>query len=697
MRLPRRSAGIVRAGVMLISISLALASRVAVGADPAATALLNPAAPPPTNLQNPAAPATTAASIDGVAPVQLLLPPSVEPLPQPSGEAGGQPGVPLVNPVAPELRPPPTDAAPLDAGEEIRADRADGEIWYEYPFDPPLGYAGPSGVLPIDGRSDPHFAPIVDRWRIGFPEWDRYGAAQRTFPEGDPFEDDNPYVLGMPLNPFNQNVLKGDYPIFGQHTFFNLTVTNLLLTEYRQVPTPTTPFESTEDPFQEEFFGNPDQFFLKNDFKFAFELVHGDAGFKPADWRIRLMPVLNLNYLDVSELAIVNPDVRKGTTRYRNFLALEEFFVETKLADTSPNYDFVSLRAGSQQFVSDFRGFIFADTNLGTRLFGTRHANRDQYNIVLFDQFEKETNSELNRFEDREQNVLIANYFRQDFIWPGYTVQLSYHYNRDRSDELVFDRNGFLVRPDPAGVFQPHDIDAHYIGWTGEGHINRYNISHSFYYVFGEDELNPLAGREIDINAQMAALELSYDRDWMRFRSSIFFASGDDDIDDGEGTGFDAILDNPQFAGGEFSFWQRQAIKLFGVNLVDRGSLVPHLRSSKIQGQTNFVNPGLFLLNFGNDIEITPRSRLVSNVNLLWFNHTEVLEQFVFQAGINRHIGTDLSTGIEYRPLLNDNIVLVAGVAGLIPGDGLDDLYSSFPAEGLENLFASFIEFTATY
>ena len=77
--------------------------------------------------------------------------------------------------------------------------------------------------------------------------------------------------------------------------------------------------------------------------------------------------------------------------------------------------------------------------------------------------------------------MLIANYYRQDFIWPGYTAQASVHYNHDRGEGLVFDRNGFLVRPDPVGVFQPHTVDAVYFGWTGDGHINRYNISNAFY------------------------------------------------------------------------------------------------------------------------------------------------------------------------------------------------------------------------
>src|SRR5262249_43787815 len=153
---------------------------------------------------------------------------------------------------------------------------------------------------------------------------------------------------------------------------------------------------------------------------------------------------------------------------------------EAKLADLSPYYDFVSARIGSQFFSSDFRGFLFQDTNRAVRLFGTLFANRDQFNLVFFRQAEKDTNSGLNTFNDRGQNVLIANYYHQDFLIPGYTIQGSVHYNHD-PDSFKFDRNGFLVRPDPVGVFQPHTLDVVYLGLAGDGHIGRYNITHQTY------------------------------------------------------------------------------------------------------------------------------------------------------------------------------------------------------------------------
>jgi hypothetical protein len=155
-------------------------------------------------------------------------------------------------------------------------------------------------------------------------------------------------------------------------------------------------------------------------------------------------------------------------------------------------------------------------------------------------------------------------------------------------------------------------------------------------------------------------------------------------------------MDNPAFAGGKFSYWNRQAIKLNGVNLVDRFSLVPHLRSSKIQGQTNFVNPGLMLANFGFDMEITPRLRSINNLNMLWFDRTQVLEQFVFQSGIDKHIGTDISSGLEYRPLLNDNLIMLAGVSGLVPGRGFEELFGSL-SQDVDGLFAGFLEVAMTY
>jgi hypothetical protein len=584
------------------------------------------------------------------------------------------PPLPLDRPLAP---PPPEDrpVAPLDrplespppAPEPSAADLLGPQ--YFTPVDPPLGFAGPSSVLPREEQQDNYFVPREDRWRVGFPAWDRYG-------KGHPPTDDYPYVQGSLWDPFNQNVLKGDYPIIGQHTFFVLTASLDTLVEGRQVPEATTPFESTERPHEPNFFGRPNQVVTQNYLALSFELFHGDAAFRQADWLVKLTPVFNLNYLTADEQGVVSPDVSKGTNRTRTYVALEEWFAETKLADLSPDFDFVSVRAGAQPFTSDFRGFIFSDTNRGVRLFGTADANREQFNLAVFQQLEKDTNSELNTFDERHQTVAIANLYVQDFVFPGYTAEWSVHYNHDEPT-FHFDKNGFLVRPDPAGVAQPHELDVVYLGWAGDGHVNRINVSHAAYWALGHDSLNPIGNQPQDICAGMVAVELSYDRDWARFRASFLWSSGDDNPNNHHATGFDSIFDNPNFAGGEFSYWQRQAIGLLGVNLVNRESLIPDLRSSKIEGQSNFVNPGLVLANAGVDFELTPKLRMVNNLNFLWFDEVQVLRQFVFQETIHHYIGADLSTGFEYRPLLSNNLIFKLGLSSLLPGRGFADLYSN--------------------
>jgi len=611
----------------------------------------------------------------------------LEPLPPPPSPGGGTPSGEVNPPVlrlpqpvpVPELVPQP---APQPGGLQ------QPEELLRFPIDPPLGYTGPSGVLPSESQESSDFVPLEDRWRSGFPDWDRSD-------KGHPRQDDYPYVKGNILDPFNQNVLKGDYPIVGQHTFLNITAESQTILETRQVPTPQNGFDSTSFPGGSEFFGNPNQFALQQFFRLSFDLFHGDAAFKPIDWRIKLQPVFNMNYLDVQELGVVSPDVTQGRTRFRDDFALEQWFFEMKLADLSPDYDFLSVRIGSQPFTSDFRGFIFDDTNRGVRLFGTRASNQEQFNVVYFDQQEKNTDSDLNTFNDRGQRVLIANYYRQDFIWPGYTAEFSFHYDHD-DPSVHYDDNGFLVRPDPAGIAQPHQVDACYLGFAGDGHIGRLNVNDAFYWAFGTDSLNPMAGQPETINAQMGALELSYDKDWVRFRSSLFFASGDSNPYGGQARGFDTILDDPNFAGGDFSYWQRQPIKLLGVNLKQANSLVPDLRAAKSEGQANFVNPGLELVNAGMDFELTPKLRLVSNANLLWFQNTAVLEQFVFQSDIRRFIGTDLSLGLEYRPLLSNNCIVRAGVASLLPGQGFHDLFDPFVGH-LGDLVATFVDVTLTY
>ena len=381
------------------------------------------------------------------------------------------------------------------------------------------------------------------------------------------------------------------------------------------------------------------------------------------------------------------------TTRNRDFYALQEAFAEIHLGDVSENYDFVSFRMGNQPFNSDFRGFIFADTNLGARIFGNHDNNRTQYNLAYFNMREKDTYSGLNTLNSRDQDVFIANIFRQDFLFKGYTAQASLHVNLDRGG-VHYDRNGFLTRPQILGTVQDaspvspspgdnalrrHDVNSFYLGWTGDGHIGRWNLTHAFYQALGEDEFNTLAGKRISINAQMAAFEVSYDRDWFRLKLSGFYASGDPNPTDRTGRGFDTILDNPSFVGGPFSWYAHEGINLpgTGVNLKQGDSLVMNLRTSKTEGQSNFVNPGALILGFGADMDVTPKLKAFTNVNYIWFAEPASIKAALQTDRIRNSFGLDASFGFKYRPFLTDNIVISAGMGFFFPGDGYRDMYRS--------------------
>lgn len=557
--------------------------------------------------------------------------------------------------------------------------------------DYPIHYAPPN--YPANAE------PRTNRWRIGFAPWRRYTSGDVETAYASP-----PALWA----PYRQSVLKGDYPVIGQNIFLNLTADSELLFEARRLSTPSG--ISASRPHSSEFFGESESLFVQNNFSFAMELFEGDTVFQPVHWAIRLRPVFNVNYVDAPETGVISPNPASGETRYRSWWALQEGFGELHLGDLSDTYDFFAARVGNQVFNSDFRGFIFNDINTAARIFGNIDNNRYQYNFAAFDMREKESNSELNTFDERDQRVLIANIYRQDFLARGYTAQLSFHANFDEGG-THYDKNGNLVRPEPLGTVVPHDVNAYYLGWAGDGHIGRLNVTHAFYQVFGRDDLNGLAGRPVDINAQMGAVEFSYDRDWVRYKASFFYASGDDDAEDGNATGFDSILDNPNFTGGPFSYYVHQGFNLGGtsVGLKTRGSLLPNLRTSKTEGQANFVNPGVFVYGVGMEIELTPKLRTFLNANYIRLAETDPIKTALISDEIDPEIGFDLSIGFQYRPLLTDNIIISTGFGALIPGQGYRDIYkrSTDPVPGYNSpgnrgeaddfLYSGLIAVTLTY
>jgi hypothetical protein len=503
--------------------------------------------------------------------------------------------------------------------------------------------------------------PVPDRWRV----IDQLGIVNQHL-----------------LDPYNPNTLKGDRPVFGEDWFFNLSLISDTLLEARKLPTPVGA-QSSQDAQANDQFGRGRQSTFAQNLIVSLSLLKGDTTFRPPELEFRFVPVINYNVSRAQEVRVLNIDPRDGTRRTDQFVGIQEAFVDYEYHVASDNFDFDDVRVGIQPFISDFRGFLFQDQPIGVRLFGTRDSNRWQYNVAYFRRIEKDTNSGLNDVGKalRKDDVFVANLFRQDFLVPGFTLQgtVIHNINRETADAFL-DNNGFQIRPAVFGDARPHKYEVTYLGASGDGHFGRWNTTGSLYYAVGRDDRSPFSGEKADISAFYGVGEVSRDFDWFRVRGTALYATGDRNPFDNKENGFDAILENPQIAGADTSFFIRQAVPLIGgggVALSGRNGVLASLRSSKDQGQSNFINPGVALIGIGADFDVSPRWRVIGNLNQIWFSNTTVLSVLRNQGNIDRSLGTDVSAAVQYRPLFTQNIVLNASAAALIPGAGLRQLYDT--------------------
>lgn len=523
--------------------------------------------------------------------------------------------------------------------------------------DRPPRSRNPVSPIPRPTLADfPESVPVPDRWRIV-----------------DALYEENLW------DPYNRNILKGDKPIHDDW-FFNITAISDTVVELRDVPTPIGG-SSTGSAGGIDIFGGDKQEVFVQSLLAEFVYYKGDTVFRPPDHEFRFIPVINYNHVEIDEIQGVNADPNDGNTRDDNHVGVQTLFYDKHLRNVGDRYDFDSIRVGIQPFSADFRGFLFQDVPFGVRLFGNRDNNIFQYNLGWFRRVEKDTNSGLNDIgkDLRDDDLFVANLYWQDLFVKGFTSQFSAIYNRNaEGDDFYYNNNDFIERPASLGREQKRDYDVLYLGYSGDGHIGRTNLSTSIYYAIGEATPGVFVDSDVDISAFFAAAEVSMDFDWIRPRISFLCGSGDDDPFDDKATGFDAIFENPQFAGADSSYWIRQAVPLIGggrVGLSGRNGILNSLRSSKEEGQSNFTNPGIVLLGAGVDMDVLPELRLSLNLNDLYFDDTTVLEVARNQGGIDKHIGLDFSASLIYRPFMSQNIVLRASYAQLFAGDGFNALF----------------------
>ncbi|NIR49102.1 hypothetical protein GWO43_11620 [candidate division KSB1 bacterium] len=429
--------------------------------------------------------------------------------------------------------------------------------------------------------------PLANRWRL----LDAYGVEVPRY---------------SIIDPYNQNPLKGDFPIMGRNTFMVLT----------GIYNPAGVFNSQD---------NIDAAF-NNKFVTEIEFFHGTTVFRPKTWSIK---------------AAGEGFFNRGNVDNEDF-GLKQLFGEIKLFETDPFFDFGSIRGGIQFFKSDFNGFVFQDFNLGAQFFGELNENRYRYALAYFSQREKDNG--FVTFDELNQDVVVANWVAEDIISPGFINEFSIHYNRDRQ----------------LGDF---DLDVLYLGFASDGHWGRIEFNPAFYLAIGsEDFSSVLDTGEIlesssDIRAFFGGVEVAYPEDYFNFRGAVFFASGDSDPNDDTNNGFDSILDNINLFGGNTSFLIGGGA--FGTR---NNSFIPSFRP--LGTRSNFVNPGMLFGNLGLDMIFTPKLFFESNVNYFQFLTSDVLPTD------SKSVGFEVNGAFAYRIDLNENLVFKVGGNIFFPQDG---------------------------
>ena len=353
------------------------------------------------------------------------------------------------------------------------------------------------------------FLPIPDRWRL----------AKDLGLVKEPWYD-----------PYNRNILKSDRPFY-RDWFFNLSVIYDMTTELRSVPTPVAPQVSRGGDALDTF-GDSDQFLFNDNLILALILFKGDTVFRPAGLRVPRHAGLQLQPHRGGGAAGAQHRSARGQTRDDALVGVQEAFWTCTCATSRTATTSTACASASSRSPRDFRGFLFQDNQLGVRLFGNRDNNLFQYNLAWFRRLEKDTNSGLNDISDdlRDDDVVIANLYRQDFPFPGYLagdLDLQPQPRRRRrstSTTTVSSRGRRCI-----GNLRGRDYDVHLSGLQRRRPY-RAGQPHGLGLLCARRGPEQLLHRQAaDIRACFAGRRALDDFDWIRVLGLGLYASGDDD------------------------------------------------------------------------------------------------------------------------------------------------------------------------
>ncbi len=499
--------------------------------------------------------------------------------------------------------------------------------------------------------SSPEPPPVPSRASDASSAAELSGAVDR-FATYDAFGERDPRASRW--NPYQQNPLKGDLPVFGDRGFLEIFTRLNSNGKYRRNP---GVMQEGDD-------------FEKTNLLAGFEVKMDEDTFHPSPLRFRLLGNFQVTSGGTGDT------IQDG--------ALQEAVVDVSLFDVGGDFNLSFFEAGVRPFRSDLNGLILNDVVGVARVFGEFRKNLWKYSAAFVRTLPKDPQSNLvsfdNNLDDTEQIVGALTVVRDDLV-PGWNGEFSFHLNRDKRGVVLVDTGG-------AAFDQDADLDVAYVGVAFSGHLGRFIVQPALYLATGTDDLNSLTfdpntldpnspsfnpdaieEAKEDVQAWAAVVDLRLPADFVTWRLGALYASGDADPNDRKAEGFDSISDSVNIFGGPASFFVGEKIAAGGRTLVNANSALPSLRDS---GRSNFVNPGAMVLNVGADVVLRPNLTAALNFNHISFVDTSSLSRATGVTGIDKQAGVEASVALRWRPLLNENLVVEAGGVRLVPGDALE-------------------------
>ncbi len=294
-------------------------------------------------------------------------------------------------------------------------------------------------------------------------------------------------------------MLKGDRlikvpswaPLKGDDWFLVAGLTSDTVVEPRSFPI-LVGVQTTGRPDSIDTFGHPASLVLAQTVLASAALIKGSTAYKPPEIEYRVTLAAQLNYVNLDERRVLNVKPSTASHRTDMFVGVQELFVDRHLRNTSDRYDFDPCASASSPSSRTFAASCSMTTSLGCACSAIATTIASSTTSPPSGVWRRTRTAASTISARRRATTGCSSPISTGRISPsGFTSQISVTYNMNReAGRIEVDKNGFPVRPALFGNLRARDYDVVYLGYSGDGHFGRINLTTSLYAALGQDRDN---------------------------------------------------------------------------------------------------------------------------------------------------------------------------------------------------------------